>query len=137
VPNGIDLIIADHRMVDELFAELDAKASATCAARIMDLLTAHDEAEEHALYPMAALQLGPDAVDEAILAHSRMKMLLEQARASERPQLVLALEEPRAAVKAHVADEEARLLPALAAATTPVQLDELGARIEQVKLRVG
>jgi len=137
MPNGIDLIVADHRQVDELFAELDTKGSAACAAQIMDLLTAHDEAEQHALYPLARLQLGADAVDGALLAHSRVKMLLEQARASEGPQLVLVLDELREAVKEHVADEEGRLLPALAAACTPIQLDDLGARIEQVKLRVG
>jgi hemerythrin superfamily protein len=137
VPNGIDLIIADHRKVDELFAELEATGSAGCAGLVMEALTQHDEAEQHALYPLIGQLLGHEMVDEALLAHSRVKMLMEAARASEGPQLALVMDELRTAVQAHVADEESRLLPALAESATPVQLDELGARIMQVKQRVG
>ena len=49
----------------------------------------------------------------------------------------MAVEGLRGLVDAHVADEEKRLLPRLAKAATPAQLDWLGAHIEQTKQRVG
>ena len=57
--------------------------------------------------------------------------------ALEGPPLVEAVKVLQASVTDHVADEEADLLPRLAEAATPEQLDGLAARIEQVKQRVG
>ena len=51
--------------------------------------------------------------------------------------LVAAVGELRALVDAHVADVEQRLLPSLADAATPAQLDWLAAHLEHAKQRVG
>lgn len=138
---GIDLIIADHRRVDELFATLDEGEpimAAIAAGQIFDELTMHDDAEQHALYPLALHVLGDDdLIGRALLAHSKVKMLIEHARALEGAPLLDALKLLRTAVEEHVAEEESTLLPALQDAATPAQLDELASKIEAIKQRVG
>jgi hypothetical protein len=57
--------------------------------------------------------------------------------ALEGPSLVVACKVLQELVTEHVEDEEANLLPALAEAATPQQLEALGARILQAKQRGG
>lgn len=137
---GIDLIMADHRRVEELFAQLDGDpmVAAVAAGQIFDELTMHDDAEQHALYPLASHLLGDDElIARVLLAHSKVQMLIERARSLEGPPLVAALERLRAAVDEHVAEEESTLLPALQEAASASQLDELASKVEAVKQRVG
>ena len=58
MPNGIDLILADHERVNELFAEFDSKQDGSTIGLVIAALKAHDEAEQAALYPMAGTLLG-------------------------------------------------------------------------------
>ena len=54
MPNGIDLILADHRRVDALFDAVRRDAATRTRRRPdLDMLTAHDDAEHAALYPLA------------------------------------------------------------------------------------
>jgi hemerythrin superfamily protein len=138
VPDAIDLILADHRTVDELFEQLNHTQDASYAGLIFDALTAHDEVEQHVLYPFAAQVLGSTTLlDQARLDHSRVKMLMEQARYLERGALVAVMTELQDAVQTHVQVEESELLPQLRAKATPAQLDVVAARMEAVKQRVG
>ncbi|HEY1738688.1 MAG TPA: hemerythrin domain-containing protein [Acidimicrobiia bacterium] len=134
---GIDLLLAEHRRVEELFAQYSKAPSAGVAALIFADLEAHDEAETAALYPLARALLGDDAVDPALLAHAEVKTLIDTACALEGPPLDAAMKLLQKKVAAHVADEEKHLFPALAKAATDDQLTGLGARAEQVKQRVG
>jgi hemerythrin superfamily protein len=140
MPTGIELIMADHRRVEALFAEIgdDPQESAVTAGRIFMELTEHDQAEAHALYPLAHLLLGDDkTVLRAELAHSEVKMVMERARAMEGAALVATLKQLRTLVERHVAEEERVILPAIEAKATPAQLDGLASRIESIKQRVG
>lgn len=134
---GIDLIEADHRRVEELFELYEREKQAVVAAQIFAELAAHDDAETGALYPLASALLGPEAIDDALLAHAGVKMLIERARSLEGAAFDQAITVLREAVVAHVADEEKALLPKLAKAADAAQLAGLAARIEQVKQRVG
>jgi len=135
---GLDLVLADHRRVERLFADFAATHDGTLVGQILEALTLHDMAEQGALYPLAA-----HLVDDAALltrvfdAHSEVKTASEHLRALEGQPLVDAVEALRRSVAEHVADEEDNLLPALAAQATAVQLDGLAARFEQAKQRVG
>lgn len=136
--NGIDLVLADHRRVEELFDTYDETGDATVIGQIVDALSAHDQAEHAALYPLAGEVLGDaDLVERLAAAHSRVKKLVEHLTGQEGASLDGTVSALRDAVSDHVAEEESELLPALAAAATPGQLDGLGARIEQNKQRVG
>lgn len=136
--NGIDLVLADHRRVEGLFDTYDETGDATVIGQIVDALSAHDEAEHSALYPLAGAVLGDaELVERLAGAHSRVKKLIEHLTGVEGASLDGTVSALRDAVSDHVADEESELLPALAETATPAQLDGLAARIEQTKQRVG
>jgi hemerythrin superfamily protein len=138
MPNGIDLILADHERVDELFAEFDAKQDGTTIGLVIAALKAHDEAEQAALYPMAGMVLGDlETIQQLEAAHSMIKKQFDLIATLEGPPLVAAFIELQELVTAHVREEESDLLPKLAEAATPQQLDALGARILQAKQRGG
>jgi hemerythrin superfamily protein len=138
MPNGIDLILADHQLVSSLFDEFERSGDATLIGQIIGHLTAHDEAEHSALYPLVGELLGDaPAIERAAAAHSAIKKQIDHLKFLEGPALTLAVESLRGLVDDHVADEERRILPKLAKAATTAQLDWLGAHIEQTKQRVG
>ena len=138
MPNGIDLILADHERVIELFARFDESGDGTLVGQIVDALSAHDQAEHGALYPLAGEVLGDaDMLGRYARAHSLVKKTIDQLMGLEGLPLLDAVAALQAAVSEHVADEESELLPALTKAATRGQLDGLAARIEQIKQRVG
>ena len=138
MPNGIDLVLADHRTVEALFAQFKKTSLGSYAGMIFDSLAAHDDAENGALYPLAlGLLADAELLDRAETAHSTVKKLIDQAKNLEGAPLVDLMATLEAAVAEHVEDEEKNLLPALQAAATPAQLEGLAARWNQIKQRVG
>lgn len=138
MPDGIDLILADHERVNELFAEFAATADPTIVGQIFDALAAHDDAEHAALYPLLGATLGDVAmIERAAAAHSAVKQQIDRMKFLEGLPLVEAVSVLQKLVAEHVRDEEQRMLPALRARATAGQLDGLAARIEQAKQRVG
>ena len=136
--DGIELLLADHRRVDALFAAFAETNDATVIGEILDALSAHDQAEHAALYPLVGDVLGDaDLVERAAREHSVIKQSIEHLTALEGPALVAAVDGLHSFVAAHVQEEEQEILPALRSAATPGQLDQLAARIEQNKQRVG
>jgi hemerythrin superfamily protein len=138
MPNGIDLILADHQRVNALFEQFDATGDGALIGQVLAALAAHDDAEQSALYPLAGHVLGDlDLIARSAVAHSAVHRQMDRIRHLEGGPLVEAFAVLRELVTAHVEDEEQNLLPALQEAATPGQLDGLGARIEQTKQRVG
>jgi hemerythrin superfamily protein len=138
MPNGIELILADHRKLDDLFASFDETGEASVIGQVIDALKAHDDAEQAALYPLTGHLLGDEALIERLAAaHSLVKKQIDAMIALEGPPLVDAFNVLRQLVQDHVADEEANLLPALGGSATAQQLDGLAARIFQAKQRGG
>jgi hypothetical protein len=136
--NGIDLILLDHREVDELFARFDETGDGTVIGIVIDKLTAHDDAEHAALYPLLGAVLGDEEmITRAARAHSEVNKQIDTMKSLEGPPLTDAFNVLRTLVQEHVADEEDVMLPALAEQATTAQLDGLGARILQAKQRVG
>ena len=138
MPNGIDLILADHQVVTSLFEAFESTGEAVYIGQIIDQLAAHDDAEQQALYPLAAIVLeDADLLDRSLDAHRALKVQIDHLLAQEGEPFVEEASVLRALVDDHVAVEEKRLLPALREAATDRQLDELGGRILQAKQRVG
>lgn len=138
MPNGIDLILTDHRTVDALFDAFADTGDATLVGQIVAELGLHDEAEHGALYPFAMEKLADPALFErSEAAHSAVKRQIEHLAVLEGVPLVDAVAALRKLVDAHVKDEEKNLLPKLADTATPAELDSLGARILQAKQRGG
>ena len=138
MPNGIDLILADHRTVESLFATFAGTGDAGAIGMVIDALQAHDDAEQAALYPLVGVVLGDrKVIERAAVAHSMVKKQIDVIKALEGQPLVDAFAALQKIVAAHVADEEKAILPALAERATEQQLQGLGARILQAKQRVG
>lgn len=138
MPNGIDLILADHERVNGLFAQFIEQPDGNVVGQIIDALAAHDDAEHAALYPLLGHLLGDEAmIMRAAAAHSAVKAQIDEIKHLEGAPLRDAVAVLSELVTAHVADEQDNMLPALEAAATPAQLEGLGARILQVKQRVG
>ena len=138
MPNGIDLILADHRAVEALSPAFDRDAGRR----------RHRPGRRHAhrprrrrargALPPRAHLLGDAAFDRvAGRGTLAVKKQIDYLKALEGPPLVAAFEALRLLVPDHVEDEEKNLLPALADKATPQQLDTLGARILQAKQRGG
>ena len=138
MPNGIDLILADHRLVDELFERFEDQPDGNVVGVVLDSLSAHDDVEHGALYPLAETILADaDLLVRCTAAHAAVKKQIDMVKQLEGTPLVDAFRALRVLVTEHVGDEETNLLPALAERATPQQLEGLGARILQIKQRVG
>jgi hypothetical protein len=138
MPNGIELILADHQRVADLFAGFADTREGGLIGQVIDALSAHDDAEHAALYPLAIVVLDDDSlIGRCEQAHSAIKKQIDHLKTQEGPPLVDAVAKLQELVEQHVADEENNLLPALGDAATPQQLDGLGARILQAKQRGG
>ena len=136
--NAIELVQLDHRTVEALFDAFEDAPDGTIVGQIVFELTAHDDAEQAALYPLALEVVEDSAVlDRALLDHSKVKMLLDHLRQTEGDALVAAVATLRDAVREHVALEESTLLPAIEAGASPVQLEWLAGAWLRAKQRVG
>jgi hemerythrin superfamily protein len=51
MPNALDILTADHRKVDGLFAEFESSGDESVAAEICNELTIHTQVEERIVYP--------------------------------------------------------------------------------------
>src|SRR6476646_9866287 len=102
MPSGIDLLIAEHELVTQLFDEFEAGPNGAAIGRIADALKAHDEAEQAALYPMLASCADDRLVVRAQAEHSAVKRQLDLVLGLEGPPLVDAARVLRALVAAHV-----------------------------------
>lgn len=137
----VDIIIEDHREVEELFRQAESATDPEQLRPITDQVIAelvrHSVAEEQYLYPALREHLddGDSMADEEIAEHSEaeetMKQLesLDAADAQFRP----TLERLIADVRHHIEEEEGDALPRLAAVCPHDQLVELGEQIERAK----
>jgi hemerythrin superfamily protein len=138
MPNGIELILADHRRVEALFTSFAETGDAGIIGQVVDALAAHNDAEHAALYPLAGHVIGDAAaIERWAQAHSAVKKQIDYLKMQEGAPLTEAFETLRLLVQEHVDDEEKNLLPALADNATDHQLEGLGARILQAKPRGG
>lgn len=138
MPNGIDIILADHERVKELFAQFNDAPDGNLVGLAIAALEAHDQIEHGALYPLAGHVLGDEAMIERFAtAHSAVKKQIDLIATLEGPPLVDAFAVLQQLVLDHADDEERTLLPALGERATPQQLEGLGARMLQIIQRVG
>jgi hemerythrin superfamily protein len=140
--NVIEELKADHREVQDLFDQINALPPGDARRReIADRFTIelvrHSVAEEMYLYPAVRRHVdGGDAMaDKELADHAKVERMLKQlegldADRSGFDSLVAGI---ISEVVTHVTDEENRLLPALAAACSPEQLNELGEKIRSAK----
>lgn len=139
--NVIQLLISDHREVDDLFEATDRTDSNRSIEELTDKivheLSVHAAVEEQFIYPFlrAKADNGDDMADESIEEHQQAKRLLsdlesQQPGSTEHRQT---LDQLIAAVRHHVDEEENAVFPALRQATDEETLERLGSVVEKAK----
>ncbi len=121
--DAVDLLMREHRLVEQLFLQLDAAAAAgddpdqrELADRILAELSAHAAIEEQVLYP-AARQV-PEAaelVDRSVTEHKELETVLAGLDGTDPDDagFTEGFGRARDMVASHVEEEERELLPLL------------------------
>ncbi|HWD80162.1 MAG TPA: hemerythrin domain-containing protein [Kribbella sp.] len=137
-----DVIAADHRVVELVFAELIAGAGSPRHRRdLADHLTTelvrHAVTEELYLYPAArkALPDGDKVADHEIEEHAEVERLLKDLEGVEATDRLFddLIGRLSAEVQHHIGTEENELLPRLQQACAPDELQELGRMMTRAK----
>ncbi|MDB5456903.1 MAG: hemerythrin [Caulobacter sp.] len=84
-PDAIALLKADHRKVEELFAQYEAATGDSRKQRLAEQicleLTVHTKIEEEIFYPACRGKIEEDLVDEAYVEHDGAKVLIAEIEA--------------------------------------------------------
>ena len=136
MPNVIDLLKADHRKVEELFAKFESAEEhekAELVKTILHELKVHTGAEETHVYPHLD-ERDPESEeleDHAQHEHSEIKEHMEHLEVLDEgfDEEVAKLKET---VTHHVEEEETKLFPHMEE-VIPELLDEMGTHVEQYK----
>ncbi|MES2627141.1 MAG: hemerythrin domain-containing protein [Pseudomonadota bacterium] len=135
---AIAILRADHKLVSELFAEVDKtkkqEKKIKLVEQICEELTIHAQVEEEIFYPAVKDALDDDElVPEAQVEHASLKMLISELEGAQGDDemydaRVKVLSEY---VKHHVKEEQNEMFPKVK--ETDLDLVELGAQILQRK----
>lgn len=131
-PDAIGFLAGEHRRIDGLLRRVETSEwpDAALLHDVVRELSVHDAIERQFLYPVARSRLsgGNDLFDHALSEHGRIASALAEvdrrpdgdSRRREQAKRVVKL------VRAHVAEEEGQIFPALRAHLGPQELVELG-----------
>jgi hemerythrin superfamily protein len=138
----IDLLVADHRRLESLFAEIETSPRTAVRRAALDAaiatLARHSAAEEEFLHPALRehLPAGQDIAAYETREHTQVDELVE--RLSRLNDVDPAFGELLAAllgtVRLHMQEEETELFPRLATACAAGTLLELGERLKSVRV---
>src|ERR1700675_1102225 len=139
--NAIQLLINDHKKVEKIFSDLENKADDRRALfpELDRELTVHAEIEEKIFYPAAkAAEPTRDLVLESLEEHKQIKMVLADLEHTDmRPaEWAADLKVLKEDVMHHVGEEEDELFPKIQKLLSKAQLEELGTRMEEMKMQL-
>jgi iron-sulfur cluster repair protein YtfE (RIC family) len=85
--DGLQLLAADHRKVDGLFADFEKASGASAKQKLVKQicteLKVHTQIEEEILYPAIRGKVEDDALNEAWVEHDSAKTLINELEAAE------------------------------------------------------
>jgi hemerythrin superfamily protein len=133
MPNVIELLNADHREVEQLFAQFESTQDPSIALQICDELTVHATVEEEIVYPVLE-RVDREVEHEAEEEHAEAKQLIARIRSMSPtdPQFVATVMELQRGIEHHVQEEEGEAWDKLRSGASS-QLDVLGGRVEARK----
>ena len=137
----IEILVHDHREVEELFAKFEATTDPErrqdISEAVITELVRHSVAEEQYLYPTArkALPDGDQIAEHEIAEHAEAERDMKTIEALEPtdPEFERLFRKLTAEIRHHVQDEETDLFPRLRSACSAEDLTELGKKAEMVK----
>jgi hemerythrin superfamily protein len=140
--DAIAVLKQDHRTIERLFKELERagekeqRKKRKLVKQIVEELSTHAQIEEQVFYPeIQGTAKKPELALKAMEEHDLVKILLERLRTMTpeeerfRSKVTLLIQ----LVREHVKEEERDMFPAIRKALTPVQLRDLGTRLEEGK----
>lgn len=137
------LIEADHRKVEELFAEFegtkDAKKSQQIFNQIYKELTLHAKAEELVFYPaMQEYDEAQEYIEEAEEEHDSAKVLLEQMKAlkPKDAEFQTKMQQLKESVTHHVGEEESEIFDVVRECMDDEELKALAQEFKAAKTRL-
>ncbi len=142
-PDGITLLMEDHRTVERLYAQFqqagphDSARRSELVHQIVRELSVHAIAEEEYLYPATAEAFpgGEDLAHHSVEEHQQIKEVLNDidSTPADDPSLDGKLRTLMDEVNHHVEEEEGELFPKLRAALGQERIEELGRRLATAK----
>jgi hemerythrin superfamily protein len=138
----MDVIITDHREVEQMFHELETgvpepEERRKIVDQILYELVRHSVAEEQLLYPMARKVLpdGHEIADRELVEHQEAERTMKKLEGIDGtdPEFEPTLRTLMAEIRHHVQDEERNLLPRLGLATGVDASNKLGDQIAMAK----
>ena len=139
----IDVLVTDHREVEELFAEFEALPPAahdrrkTISEQVVMELVRHAIAEEMYVYPAIRqhLENGDEIAEHEISEHSEAEVTMKRIEKYKQddPQLETEMRELMRVIRHHVSEEEGDVFPKLAAAMDRSELERLAQAVQAAK----
>jgi hemerythrin superfamily protein len=139
----IDILVTDHREVEQLFTEFESLPPAAherrrqLADQVVMELVRHAVAEEQYVYPAIREHLpnGDETAEHEISEHSEAEVTMKRIEKykDDDPKLDTEMRELMKVIRHHVAEEEGDIFPELAAAMDRSELEELGRKVEAAK----
>jgi hemerythrin superfamily protein len=139
----IDVLVRDHRAVEELFAEFERlppdahDRRKTISEQVVIELVRHAIAEEMYVYPAIREHLpnGGEIAEHEISEHSEAEVTMKRIEKYEHddPKLDTEMRQLMQVIRHHVTDEEGDVFPRLAAALDRAELEKLGQQVEAAK----
>ncbi len=137
MPDVIDVLEQDHRLVERLFQQYGQSNDPDVARRICEALMLHAEAEEQLVYPVLGGEVpdGEPLAEEAAEQHGQVEELIERVRSSDFDggDVPALMQEVQVAVEHHVEEEESEIFPKMRASIDPGRLDEMGEQVQELK----
>ena len=142
--DAIDVLLRDHRVIDELAEQLDASNDPAevrdLYVRIVEELTAHEAAEQEVVYPAFRAALGrsdDDTVTQRLGEHEEMNELLSAMRglAPESYAFTKRASAFLLEVQGHFQREEESVFDRMRATLSADELAQLGGQVQVVKQR--
>ena len=138
--DAIQLLKDDHQKVEKIFSSMERKENRQRLFVELDReLTVHATIEEQIFYP-AAREAEPtrDLVLESIEEHKQIKMVLADLEQTDKTtdEWGAALKVLKEDVMHHVGEEEDELFPKVKKILSKDQLDDLGTRMEELKMQL-
>ena len=139
--DAIQLLKDDHKKVEKIFSDLENKRDDRRALfpELDRELSIHAEIEEKVFYPAArGAEPTRDLVLESIEEHKQIKMVLADLEKTDMRTAEWAadLKVLKEDVMHHVGEEEKELFPKVQKMLSKDQLDDLGRRMEEMKMQL-
>ncbi|WP_026733339.1 hemerythrin domain-containing protein [Fischerella sp. PCC 9605] len=138
----LSLIEAEHRQVEQLFAEAekaDNKKLYECFNQIFKALTLHARTEELVFYPaMQEYEETKKYIEEAEKEHEEAKVILEEIKELKpgESEFQKKINELQKAVQHHVREEENKIFNAVRKCMNDEQLTNLGREFQETKAKL-